>query len=348
MQNQTAKNTHQADKTPKIQKVDLGRGDNERLYIQQRIRKSQLAVSLGLVVNIFLALIKTTVGILGHSPALLAEGVNSTSDVAYYVVVAVFMRLSRKPADETHPYGHNQLESIASLVVGAFIITTAIAVFWDAVNNIFNLLTGEVQSIGASTLALWVAIFTVVIKIGMFWYTRRLGNETNNPAVIALAFDHRNDILSASAAALGIFFGQRGYPWADPLVGALVALLILRTGVEILRQSSADLMDAVPSRALTRQIDALLATLPDVLSLEEVHAHRFGPYLVVNLTIGIDGSLSVAAGDCIATQVETLIYQKMDLVRRVYVHYHPVTSLESCDTEDFDPLMAPDFEEQKR
>ena len=348
MQKQTAKNTHQADKAPKIQKVDLGRGDNEKLFIQQRNRKSQLAVSLGLVVNIFLALIKTTVGILGHSPALLAEGVNSTSDVAYYVVVAVFMRLSRKPADETHPYGHNQLESIASLVVGAFIITTAIAVFWDAVNNVFELLTGEVQSIGASTLALWVALFTVVIKIYMFWYTRRLGNETNNPAVIALAFDHRNDILSASAAALGIFFGQRGYPWADPLVGALVALLILRTGVEILRQSSADLMDAVPSRALARQIDALLATLPDVLSLEEMHAHRFGPYLVVNLTIGIDGSLSVAAGDCIATQVETLIYQKMDLVRRVYVHYHPVTSLESCNTEDFDPLIVPDFEAQKQ
>jgi cation diffusion facilitator family transporter len=255
---------------------------------------------------------------------------------------------SRKPADETHPYGHNQLESIASLVVGAFIITTAIAVFWDAINNVFELLTGEVQSVGASTLTLWVALFTVVIKIGMYWYTRRLGDETNNPAVIALAFDHRNDIFSASAAALGIFFGQRGYPWADPLVGALVALLILRTGVEILRQSSSDLMDAVPSRALARQIDALLATLPDVLSLEEVHAHRFGPYLVVNLTIGIDGNLSVAAGDCIATQVETLIYQKMDLVRRVYVHYHPVKSLESCDTEDFNPLMVPDFEEQKR
>ncbi len=91
--------------------------------------------------NIFLALLKTSVGILGHSPALLAEGVNSTSDVAYYVVVAVFMRLSHKPADETHPYGHNQLESIASLVVGAFIVTTAIAVFWNAVNDVFELFT---------------------------------------------------------------------------------------------------------------------------------------------------------------------------------------------------------------
>src|SRR4030067_3231294 len=100
MQNKTAKISHQAIKDPKVQRVDLGRGDGERLFIQQRNRKSQLAVSLGLAVNIFLALIKTTVGILGHSPALLAEGVNSTSDVAYYGVGAVFIRLSRKPADQ--------------------------------------------------------------------------------------------------------------------------------------------------------------------------------------------------------------------------------------------------------
>jgi cation diffusion facilitator family transporter len=348
MQSQSTKKKRKEIEAFTAQRVDLNRADGENAYIQQRNRKSQQAVNLGLAANIFLAVIKTTVGILGHSPALLAEGVNSTSDVAYYVVVAVFMRLSRKPADETHPYGHNQLESIASLVVGAFILTTAIAIFWDSVNNVFELLTGEVQSVGASTLALWVALFTVVVKIGLFWYTRRLGRETNNPAVMALAYDNRNDILSASAAALGIFFGQRGYPWADPLVGALVALLILRTGVEILRQSSADLMDAVPSRALARQIRTLLATIPDVLSIEEVHAHRFGPYLVVNLTIGIDGSQSVAAGDCIATEVENLIYHNMDLVRRVYVHYHPVTSLESCGTEVFNPSIIVELEEQKR
>jgi cation diffusion facilitator family transporter len=333
-----------------IAKQDLdnwGAGE-QTLSIRQRNRKSQLAVNLGLVANIFLAVIKTTVGILGHSPALLAEGVNSTSDVAYYLVVAVFMRMSRKPADETHPYGHSQLESIASLVVGAFIITTAIAVFWDAVNNVFELLTGNVQSAGASPLALYVALFAVLIKIGLFWYTRRLGRQTNNPAVMALAYDNRNDILSASAAALGIFLGQRGYPWADPLVGALVALLILRTGVEILRQSSSDLMDAVPSRALARQINSLLATVPEVERIEEVHAHRFGPYLVVNLTIGVDGDLSVAAGDCIATQVENLIYQNMDLVRRVYVHYHPVTALESCENPAFGPSLLVNLEEQKQ
>jgi cation diffusion facilitator family transporter len=278
--------------------------------------------------------VKTAIGILGHSPALLAEGVNSTSDVAYYLVVAIFMRLSHKPADEDHPYGHDQLESIASLVVGAFILTTGIAVFWDSINNVFDLISTGVLTAGASAAALWVALMTVGIKVYLYSYTRNLGRQTKNPAVIALAYDHRNDILSASAAAIGIFLGRTGYPWLDPLVGALVAILIIRTGAEVLRESSSELMDTVPSLALKEQVTTLLATIEEVKSIEEVHAHRFGPYIVVNLTIGVEGEMSVAEGDCVSTSVENAIYENIDLVRRVYVHYHPVTYPEPCPTRD--------------
>jgi len=316
---------------PIVPVVNLQKEESQVRASAIRAKKSQQAVLIGLVINILLAGLKTSIGILGHSPALLAEGINSTSDVAYYLVVWVFMRLSGKPADEEHPYGHSQLESIASLIVGSFIITTGIAVFWDSVNNVYDLVSGTEISSGAAMAALWVAGLTIVIKIFLLRYTRQLGEQTRNPAVVALAYDHRNDLQSASAAFIGIFLGRQGFPWVDPLVGALVALLILRTGVEILRQSSAELMDAVPSRELYRQISDLLAEEPDVKSVEQVHAHRFGPYLVVNLTIGVEGDLTVAAGDCIATQVENLLYQHFDLVRQVYVHYHPVTNFEPCE-----------------
>jgi cation diffusion facilitator family transporter len=313
--------------------VNLQKSRNEfqQVAAETRHKKSQLAVNLGLIANVLLALVKTVVGILGHSPALLAEGINSTSDVAYYVVVLVFIRLARKPADAEHPYGHSQLESIASLIVGSFILTTGVAVFWNSINNVFELFSGVTTSSGASIAALWVALVTVAVKIFLLNFTRRLGRETGNPAVAALAYDHRNDMLSASAAAVGIFLGRQGYPWVDPLVGALVALLILRTGVEILRQSSAELMDAVPSQELCDKITHLLSGEPDVKSVEKVHAHRFGPYLVVNVTIGVDGNLTVAAGDCIATQVENLLYDRFELVRQVYVHYHPVSTTEICE-----------------
>lgn len=311
-------------------RVEFQRSETQRQAQEQRHRDSQLAVSLGLAANIGLALLKTVVGIMGHSQALLADGINSTSDVAYYVVVWVFMRLARKPADELHPYGHNQLESIASLIVGSFILTTGITVFWDAVNNVFDLWVGNTASQGAAAITLWVSLGTVALKLFLTYFTNRLARQSGNPAVSALAYDHRNDVMSASAAALGIFLGRQGYPWVDPLVGALVALLILRTGVEILRQSSSDLMDDVPGEELNRQIVSLLGGVEEIQSVEELHAHRFGPYLVVNLTIGVDGGLTVAAGDCIATQVENLLYDRLDLVRKVYVHYHPTSLPEPC------------------
>jgi cation diffusion facilitator family transporter len=289
----------------------------------ERDRKSLLAINLGLGVNVVLAFVKTIFGIWGHSPALLAEGINSTSDVAYYIAASIFVRLANKPADREHPYGHRQMESIASMVIGSFIVATAFAVFFDAVDKIWDLVDGLSSSAGAHPNALWVALGTVVIKIFLTWYVRRLGRETQNPVVAALAYDHRNDIFSASAASIGIFLSQRGLPWVDPLAGALVALLILRTGIFVLRESSTDLMGVVPNRDLAERIAALLKAVPGVKQLEELQAHRFGPHIVINLTIGIDGALSVHKGDIIASRVEAKLLHSIPNLRRVHVHYHP-------------------------
>jgi cation diffusion facilitator family transporter len=291
--------------------------------MEQRDRQSFTSIYLGLMANIALATVKTTVGILGHSPALLADGINSTSDVAYYIVATVFMRLARKPADDEHPYGHRQLESIAALVVGAFVVTTAVAVFWDSISKVYDLFTGQNSYGGAASLALWVALFTVGLKFYLAWCTTRIGRQTGNAMVMALAYDHRNDIFSASAAAVGIFLGQRGLPWVDPLAGALVALVILRTGIKILRESTLDLMNTIPSQQLRGQVIALLAPISGVRKVEEVHAHRYGPYLLINLTICIDGSLTVTRGDQIASEVEQILYDNINYLRRVHVHYHP-------------------------
>ena len=290
---------------------------------EHRERKSLWAVNLGLGANTFLAVIKTIIGVVGHSPALLADGVNSTSDVAYYVVVRVFMGLAHRPADDNHPYGHRQLESIAALTVGAFVVTTAVTIFWDAVNKVFDLLSGQSSFEGASPWALVVALLTVALKVTLTIVTQRIGRQTKNLAVFALAYDHRNDIFAASAASIGIFVGRIGYPWVDPLAGALVALVILRTGIHILRESSEDLMDTVPGQALHERIVELLTAVPGVEQVEETQAHRFGPYLVVNVTIGIDGAQTVARGDAIATQVESTLCDEIEFMRRVHVHYHP-------------------------
>ncbi len=287
------------------------------------MQKTRLAMWLGLATNAVLAVLKTGVGIVAGSPALLAEGINSTSDVAYYVLAAVFMRLANQPADDEHPYGHQQFETIAALTVGAFIITTGIAVFWNAIDKIWALLQGE-QALGAGSWALLVALLTVITKLALTWLVGRLGRETKNPMVTAMAYDHRNDLLSAMAATVGIYLGQHGFPWFDPLAAALVAVLIFRTGLEIILDASDELMDAVPSPELVQVALDVVRQISPQAHLESMQAHRFGPNLVINLTVGLDGRLTIQEGDALADAIEQELQTRIPQLRQVHLHYHPV------------------------
>jgi cation diffusion facilitator family transporter len=285
--------------------------------------RGRQVINLGLGTNVLLASLKTAVGVLGHSPALLAEGINSTSDIAYYLVVSVFMRISRKPPDQDHPFGHGQLESISALIIGSFVITTGIAVFWNAVNNVYDILIGVSDFSGATSGAMLVGVFTVLLKIGLTVLTRRIGINTGSTTIKALAQDHRNDFLSASAASVGIYMGRLGKLWVDPFAGAIVAVLILITGIQILRDASVSIMETIPSEEITQRIRDLLDHVPGVVSVEEILARRLGPYLTINLTLCIEGSLTVEQGDEIATLAEKKLYENIDFLRHVHIHYHP-------------------------
>ncbi|HNW96173.1 MAG TPA: cation diffusion facilitator family transporter [Anaerolineaceae bacterium] len=290
---------------------------------QQRIKQTNFSVGLGLGANIVLALVKSIVGIIGSSPALLADGINSSSDVVYYLVVSVFVRAANKPADDEHPYGHTQYESVGALVVGAFVITTALTIFWNAIDTLVQVLQGKSEFTGGSPLALYVALGTVLIKIALFLITARVGKITNNETVIALASDHRNDILAASAATLGIFMGRLGYLWMDPAAGGLVAFFILRTGISIVRESTAALMDTVPGKPLNDKVMGLVRAVPGVQEVDNILAHRFGQYYIINLTISVSDQISVHDGDMIASQVEKALLDSLPDLRSVHVHYHP-------------------------
>ncbi len=281
------------------------------------------AVRLGLYANIFLALLKTVAGILGHSSGLLADGINSTSDVVYYVAVMVFMRLARKPPDEEHPYGHGQFETIGALVVGAFVLTTGVAIFWDSVNKGYDLYASGGGASEVRAFTLWAAAATVALKVWLAARTRAIGRETGNPAVSALAADHVNDIMAAAAAGTGILFARAGHAWVDPLAGAVVAVFILRTGFGILKDSSMELMDAVPGGRLDAAIRAVLGEVKGVTAVEETASHRFGPYYMVNATVCVDGGITVSEGDAIATEAERAVLKRMHFVKKIYIHYHP-------------------------
>jgi len=303
--------------TTEILKID------KKNDIKNRQRDAESVVNIGLFFNTILAFVKVFAGILGHSQGLLADGINSVSDVIYFVVVKIFVRLSGKPADSEHPYGHHQLESIAALVVGAFVITTGAAIFWDSVNSAFDLFMGTAPQLKVRMFALIVAVATIISKIFLMLHASRISKRTQNLAISALARDHRNDIFASTGAVIGIVLNMLGFAWGDPVAGAVVAVIVAKTGLDILREASSDLMDNVPSKEIAAQIHELLNSVEEIKSIEDIHAHRFGPYLVVNLTIGIDGDLSVKDGDKIADKVEKMLISDLEMLRKVYVHYHP-------------------------
>jgi len=288
-----------------------------------KANRKQLIVQLGLVANILLAGAKTAVGILGRSPALLAEGINSTSDVAYYLIVSVFLRVAGKPPDSRHPHGHRQLESIGVVVVGAFVMTTAISVFWNSISSMVDIFLARSNFEGGSRWALSIAMLTVVVKIGLSWITYRGGQKLGSAMLRSLARDHINDIYSAAAASLGILLGRNGMPWVDPLAGALVALVILKTGVEILQDGAYALMESAPSAEQRDTIISVLEGVPGVESVQDVSLRHYGPYMALNLTIGVDGNMSVREGDDVATEVEQALVARWDTVQYIHIHYHP-------------------------
>lgn len=281
-------------------------------------------INLGMYSNILLSFLKTCIGIFGHSSALLADGINSTSDVVYYVAVKIFMKQANKPADDEHPYGHRQLESISAIVVGAFILTTGVAIFWGSINTVYDLFMGDKPGQAASIYALIAAVFTVALKIYLYIVTKRNQKQTRNPTLRALANDHLNDIMASLSVVVGVIGGRFGFLWMDPMAGAFVAVFIVRTGISIIMDSSAELMDTVPDTVFKDELAKTAMQVEGIQHVDVIGMHRFGPYFIIDINIGIDGELTIHKGHEIADEVELALLDKYSgSLRKVHVHYHP-------------------------
>lgn len=295
---------------------------------QVKIQKlSNFAVNLGLLYNAFLAIIKTIFGILGHSSALLADGINSTSDVVYYIAVKIFLKIANKPADKEHPFGHKQMELIASIVISAFIITTAIAIAWGSINTFFELVNGSSPYQNVRVLTLYIAVFTFLSKIFLSIYTKIIGRKTNNPAISALATDHINDIFASFSVIIGIIFAINNIHWVDPLAGVLVSMFILKTGIEILKDAANGLMDVSPNKKMKNLVRKCAENFDSTIEIESVLSHRYGNYYSLNITLGLDGEMSMNKADILADRFEKELLSLDTHLTYVFIHYHPLKKI---------------------
>lgn len=276
---------------------------------------------VGLGTNILLTVVKLWVGFSARSQALIADGVNSLSDVVVSSIVYLAYKVSRQPADQNHPYGHGNAETIAGLVVSVGVLATGSAVAYRAVNA---LLAGVSEP--PDRLALYAAAFSIILKEILFRYTLSVADDEHSPSLKATASDYRSDVLASAAAFFGIAGARLGFPYLDPLAGLIIAALIVRMGIILLTENIHILMVGAPEAALSDDILSTVGRFDEVKGVPNLRIQRLGDKYVVNLDIAVDGSISVTEGHAIAERVRDLCLAQNKRLSEVIIHIDPYRS----------------------
>lgn len=285
---------------------------------EARYDESKKVSIVGLIVNVFLSIIKVFVGFNYNSKALIADGLHSVSDIASTFVVLISIKLSQTPADKEHPYGHGKAESIGTAILGFMLLFTGLTLVKDAAGNIF----AENIDIPGK-IALWVAVLSIISKEALYHYTVRIGEKINSKGIIADAHHHRTDAFSSIAALIGVAGARMGFPILDPLFALVVALFIAKIGIDILRDAFQELMDGVTDQEKIRDFKKQVIEINRVKGVEDIKLRPYGPKYYIDLSILVDDQMTVAEGHEVAVEVRDKLQNENPEVKEVMVHVDP-------------------------
>ena len=291
----------------------------------ERSREIYKVTFVGGVVNVVLLLFKFLAGILGHSAAMVADAVHSLSDFVTDVIVLVFIRISGKPQDKSHDYGHGKYETLAMTLIGAALLFVAIGIIYSGAVKISIWANGE-QLKAPGMLALWAALVSIVLKEGVYHYSMVKARQLNSQAVEANAWHHRSDALSSIGTAVGIggaiFLGQR-WTVLDPVASIIVGAFIIKVAVSLLRNGIGDLMEQSLPDAVEEEILRLAATVPGVAEPHELRTRRIGNHYAIELHILMDGDITLREAHDKASEVEDLLRERYGEETHIAVHVEP-------------------------
>jgi len=279
---------------------------------------SKTCTLIGLVGNVVLSIFKLLAGIFGFSYAMIADAIHSISDSFATGTAYIGIRIGERPADEGHPYGHANAETIAAFFVALTILGTGVFVGVDAVH-----LVVQKHFETPAMIALVAALISIVIKEAMFRYTLKVGQRNNNPAVIATAWDHRSDVYSSVAAFLGILGARLGFQYLDPIAGLAVSALIIKMSLTLFRSNIGILMDERPETAVLDEIRATALEVGEVQAIDSLKVHRRGSAFTIDIEIAVDCMLAVEQGHQVANEVRSKLLGKVEHVQDVMVHVNP-------------------------
>ena len=280
---------------------------------------------VGSVINVVLLLFKFVAGIIGHSAAMLADAVHSLSDFVTDVIVLVFIRISGKPQDKSHDYGHGKYETLAMTLIGVALLLVALGILNSGAMKIKLWLDGE-QLEAPGTIALWAALLSVVLKEGVYRYSMIKARQLNSPAVEANAWHHRSDALSSIGTAIGIggaiFLGQR-WTVLDPIASVVVGIFIVKVSVSLLRRGIGDLLEESLPDAVEEEIMQMVAALPGLSKPHDLRTRRIGNHYAIELHILMDGNITLREAHDKASEVEETLKSHYGQETHVAVHVEP-------------------------
>jgi cation diffusion facilitator family transporter len=286
----------------------------------QQIRRGVRATQLGLLVNAALALAKLLAGVIGHSYALIADAIESASDVFSSLIVWGGLQIAAQPADEDHPYGHGRAESLAAAVVGIMLVGAAVGIAVQAVREI------RTPHHAPAPFTLVVLVLVVLVKETLFRTMLRVGNETGSSAVRADAWHHRSDAITSLAAFIGIgvaLLGGSGWEAADDWAALVASAIILVNGIRIITPAVNDLMDRSPGAELTERVAAAAEEVDGVRAIEKLMLRRAGTGLFVDLHVQADPAMSLHDAHELSGRVKSAIRRAEPRVLGALIHMEP-------------------------
>lgn len=291
-----------------------------------RVKEISKVTIVGGVVNAVLLLFKFVAGVIGHSSAMIADAVHSLSDFATDIVVLVFVRISGKPQDESHDYGHGKYETLATTCIGLALLAVAVGIIAGGAGKIAAWLRGE-ELVPPGMLALWAALVSIVLKEWTYRYTVAKAKKLNSQAMEANAWHHRSDAFSSMGTAVGIggaiLLGKR---WAvlDPLASIVVGAFIVKVAVDLLKEGLGELMEKSLPAEDEDEILAIIASFPDVVDPHHLRTRRIGNRVAVEVHVRMDGNISLNESHARATDIERAIKDKFGEQTHVAIHVEPV------------------------
>ncbi len=273
-----------------------------------------------MAINLVLALIKISTGVIGNSYALIADGIESTSDIFSSLIVLSGLQISSKPADQSHPYGHGKAESLAALAVALFLIGAGILIAIQAIREILS----PQQAPEWFTLPILAVI--IVIKEGLYRRMYSVGTDLDSSSLRSDAWHHRSDAITSLAAFVGIsiaLIGGPGYESADDWAALLAVVIIFANGIRLLRPALDEVMDASVSDDIEQQVISIASSVDGVVAIEKSRIRKSGLGYLMDLHVEVDSAISVKDGHAIGHIVNDRLIKSSIPITDVVIHIEP-------------------------